>query len=69
MAAAVVIGSLKMRSHWLKTRLRLESHAFALIAFREEGKQHLHLLAVLLEIPDVIEADGGIAIKAAQFFL
>jgi hypothetical protein len=46
-----------------------DEHAFALIPFREEGKQYLHLIAVLLEVTDVIEDDCGIAIEAAQFFL
>jgi hypothetical protein len=42
-----------------ETRLLLKSHTFALVAFSEEGKQHLHLLMVLLEITDVIEDDRG----------
>jgi hypothetical protein len=60
----VVMGSLKIRSHWLKARLLLKSHALALIAFREEGKQYLHLVTALLEIADVVEDDGGITIAA-----
>ena len=45
-----------------------DQYAFALIAFSEEGKQYLDLIAVLLEIPDVIEDDHSIAVEAAQFF-
>ena len=45
-----------------------DQYALALIAFGEEGKQHLHLVTILLKIADVIEDDGGIAIKTAQVF-
>ena len=36
-----------------------DQYTFALVAFSEEGKQHFHLIAVLLEITDVIEDDRG----------
>jgi hypothetical protein len=45
-----------------------DQYALTLIAFREEGKQYLHLVTVLLEIADVIEDDDGIATEATQFF-
>jgi hypothetical protein len=36
-----------------------DQYTFALVAFSEGGKQHLPLVAVLLEITDVIEDDRG----------
>lgn len=36
------------------------------IAFGEQGEQHLHLLAVLLHIPQVIEDEGVEAIESLQ---
>ena len=55
MAAAVVIGFLKMRSHWLNTRLLVISERAALVALGHEGEEHLGLVGGLLDVPDVVE--------------
>jgi hypothetical protein len=57
MAAAVVIGLLKIRSHSLKTR-SLVSH---------QGEEHFGLVGGLLDVADVVEDHGVEDVEAAQW--
>jgi hypothetical protein len=55
MAAAVAIGSLKMRSHSLKTRLLVIITELPLVALSDEREQHLGFFGALLDVPDVVQ--------------
>src|SRR5207247_4636451 len=46
-----------------------DQHALALVAFRKEGEEHLHLFAVLLDVPDVIDENNVEGIEAVEFLL
>ena len=54
-AAAVVMGSLKIFSHFENGRLTREDDAASLVALGQQGEQNLHLLAILLHVTDVVE--------------
>ena len=55
MAAAVVMASLTICSHLLKGKLLTQQHAASFVAFGEQREQHLHLLAALLHIAQVVD--------------
>ena len=44
-------------------------HALALISFCQEGEEHLHLLLLLLHVPDVVYDHSLEPIQAAHFTL
>jgi regulator of sigma D len=67
MAAAVVIGSLKIWSHWLKTRLELISRRAALVALGQQREEHFHFLAALLDVADVVEDQHVEAVELLEF--
>jgi len=58
-AAMVVIGSLKIWSHFEKTRLLLKSTLRPLIPVGQKREEHFHLLARLLHVTDVIQNDAS----------
>ena len=47
-------------------QVRGDDHAAPLVALGQEGEQHLHLLAALLHVADVVEHHDAEAIEAAQ---
>ena len=57
MAAAVVMGSLKICSHCEKTR------------FNQQGEEHFHLAAGLLDVADVVDDQYFVRVETAQFAL
>ena len=44
-------------------------NAPALVAFGEKRKQDLHLVAALLDVPDVVEDDGVVGIERGEILL
>ena len=42
-------------------------HGAPLVPLRQEGEEHLHLVAVLLHVSDVVEDDGLEAVELLQF--
>ncbi len=65
MAAIVVIGSLKIRSHSENTRLVVITTLLALVALGQQREQHLHLVAVVLHVADVVQDQAREAIELA----
>ena len=55
MAAAVAIGLAKMRSHLEKTRCGRDAQGPAVVAFGDEGEEHLGLLGTLGQVAQVVE--------------
>src|SRR6266566_4530643 len=43
-----------------------DQHRFALIALGKERKEHLHFVAIVLHIPNIIEDDTGIFVQLGQ---
>jgi hypothetical protein len=62
-AAIVVIGLLKIRSHSAPHEIGGNQHRFAFIAFRKKRKEHLHFIAIMLHVANIIEDDTGIFIQ------
>ena len=46
-----------------------DQHALALVPLGQEGEEHLHLVAALLHIPDVIEDDRVVAVQLPELLL
>jgi hypothetical protein len=55
MAAAVVMGFLKIRSHSLKTKFEVRRMGAPLVALGHQGEEDLDLLGRLLDVPDVVK--------------
>ena len=50
-----------------KNEVARDHDAATLVALRKEGKEHLHLVALLLHVSDVVENDHLEAVEAFQF--
>ena len=46
-----------------------DDHAAALVPFGEEGEEHLHLVAALLHVADVVEDDGVVGVERGELLL
>jgi hypothetical protein len=44
-----------------------QHHRFAFIAFRQEGKEHLHFIAIMLDLAAVVKNDTGKFVQFGQF--
>ena len=42
-------------------------HRFAFVALGQEGKEHLHLITIMLHIANVIQDDAGKLVQFGQF--
>ena len=49
-----------------KHEIGSDQHRFAFIALRKERKEHLHFVAIVLHIANIIEDDTGIFIQLCQ---
>ena len=54
-AAAVVMGSLKIFSHFENGRFAREDDAASLVTLGQQREENLHLLAILLHVTDVVD--------------
>ena len=55
MAAAVVIGSLKIPSHLENGRLLVNNTLPTFVALGQQGKQDFHLLTALLDVAHLVD--------------
>jgi hypothetical protein len=55
MAAAVVMGFLKICSHSPKIRLLVIKQRATLVALGHQREEHFDLVGALLDVPDVVE--------------
>jgi hypothetical protein len=69
MVAAVVMGSLNMRSHWENTRFEVMTTRRRLAAFGQQGEQHRHFVPALLDVADVVEDEDIEGVRPVQFLL
>jgi len=65
MAAAVVMGSLNICSHCEKNQVESNDNTATLVALSQESEEHLHLVAGLLDVADVIEDQYFVGIQTA----
>src|SRR5579859_1679647 len=49
-----------------KNEVSRDGDAPTLVAFREEGEEHLHLIAVVLDVADVVQKDALVAVQLGQ---
>ncbi len=42
-------------------------HRLVFIALGQEGKEHLHLVAIMLDVADIVEDDTGELVELGQF--
>ena len=47
-------------------KIGADQHRFAFIAIRKERKEHLHFIAIVLYVPNIIEDDTGIFVQFGQ---
>src|SRR6266699_4773538 len=66
MDAMVVIGFLKMRSHSAPHEIGRDQHRFAFIALGKKREEHLHFVAIVLHVANIIEDDTGIFVQLGQ---
>jgi hypothetical protein len=62
----VVMGSLKIRSHSAPHEIGGDQHRFAFIALRKKRKKHLHFVAIVLNVANIIQDDTGIFVQLGQ---
>ena len=58
-----------LRNRWRAIPNNVYEDALAFVALGEEGEEHLHLGAVLLDVAEVVEDDGVEAIEALELSL
>src|SRR5947209_3876621 len=66
MAAMVVIGFLKMRSHSAPHEIGRDQHRFTFIALGKKREEHLHFVAIVLKVANIIKDDTGIFVQLGQ---
>jgi len=54
---------------YLLPQVRRDDDAAAFVALSQEGEEHFHLVAGLLNVADIVEDDHFVGIKAAQLAL
>jgi hypothetical protein len=63
------------RRHWVledanpvaEDQVAGDEDAFALVPLGEEGEEHLHLVATLLDVDDVVEDHGVVDVERREF--